>query len=252
MVKFGSHRELFLIICDPTLKYSRYRGMTSAILKKGFPTRQRMSDLDQPSAKSASAHLSPPVDPDSDEYLLVETGNSQSTAAFNRLFQRYSSKIYAMGMKLTRNEQLSKDLVQEAMLNVWRKARLYDLDRGTAQSWIFTITRNRCFDMLRKLKRQPNTVTADDIWPQDNGSESALLPEGALHEEQGSLEAEASIIASYCKQLPEPQQAVIEQVYILDRTHDEAAEILKIPLGTLKSRLRLGVSKLRHLIGVDL
>ena len=60
------------------------------------------------------------------------------------------------------------------------------------------------------------------------------------------------IIASYCKQLPEPQQAVIEQIYILDRTHDEAAEILKIPLGTLKSRLRLGVSKLRQLIGVDL
>ena len=155
-------------------------------------------------------------------------------------------------MKLTRNEQLSKDLVQEAMLNVWRKARLYDLDRGTAQSWIFTITRNRCFDMLRKLKRQPNCVTADDIWPQDNGSESAILPEEALHEEQGSLVAETSIIASYCKQLPEPQQAVIEQIYILDRTHDEAAEILKIPLGTLKSRLRLGVSKLRQLIGVDL
>ena len=226
--------------------------MKSAVLRKEYPTLRPMSDTDQSAANAANARLLTPVDPDSDEYLLVETGNSQSSEAFNRLFQRYSSKIYAMGMKLTRNEQLSKDLVQEAMLNVWRKARLYDLDRGTAQSWIFTITRNRCFDMLRKLKRQPNCVTADDIWPQDNGSESALLPEGALHEEQGSLVAEASIIASYCKQLPEPQQAVIEQVFIFDRTHDEAAEILKIPLGTLKSRLRLGVAKLRQLIGVDL
>ena len=247
------HKEnFFLIICDPTLKCLRYVGMNSAALRKEYPTLRPMSDRDQSAVNSVNARLTAPVDPDSDESLLVETGNFQSTEAFNRLFQRYSSRIYAMGMKLTRNEQLSKDLVQEAMLNVWRKARLYDLDRGTAQSWIFTITRNRCFDMLRKLKRQPNCVTADDIWPQDNGSESAILPEEALHEEQGSLVAETSIIASYCKQLPEPQQAVIEQVYILDRTHDEAAEILKIPLGTLKSRLRLGVSKLRQLIGVDL
>ena len=69
-------------------------------------------------------------------------------------------------MKLTSNEQLSKDLVQEVMLNVWRKARLYDVDRGSAQGWIFTMARNRCFDMLRKQNRQPQCVTADDIWPQ--------------------------------------------------------------------------------------
>ena len=147
---------------------------------------------------------------------------------------------------MTRNEQLSNDLVQEAMLNVWRKARLYDLDRGSAQGWIFTTARNRCFDMLRKLKRQPQCVTADDIWPQegDAGAESA-------HEEQGSLAAETAIIASYCEQLPDLQKAVIEQIYILDRTHEEAAAALEIPLGTLKSRLRLGVSRLRQLIEVD-
>ena len=204
------------------------------------------------------AELAPDTsrDPDSDEYLLIATGNSQDTEAFNRLFQRYSSRIYAMGMKITRNEQLSKDLVQEAMLNVWRKARLYDLDRGSAQGWIFTITRNRCFDMLRKIKRQPNCVTADDIWPQGDSGEPGFFSEGSLneeslHEEQGSLAAEVLIIASYCEQLPTLQRAVIEQIYVLDRTHEEAAAILEIPLGTLKSRLRLGVSKLRQLIGVD-
>ena len=185
-------------------------------------------------------------DPDSDEYLLTATGNSQDGEAFNRLFQRYSSKIYSLGMKLTRNEQLSKDLVQEAMLNVWRKARLYDLDRGSAQGWIFTMARNRCFDMLRKQKRQPQCVTADDIWPQESDADAEFV-----HEEQGSLAAETAIIAGYCDKLPDLQKAVIEQIYILDRTHEEAASVLEIPLGTLKSRLRLGVSKLRLLIGVD-
>jgi RNA polymerase sigma-70 factor (ECF subfamily) len=196
--------------------------------------------------KDVHVSISAKKDLDSDEALLIATGNSQDTEAFNRLFQRYSSKIFALGMKITRNEQLSKDLVQETMLNVWRKARLYDLDRGTAQGWIFTTARNRCFDMLRKLKRQPQCVTADDIWPQQGDVDSE-----PVHEEQGSLVAESAIIASYYDQLPDLQRAVIEQIYILDRTHEEAASVLEIPLGTLKSRLRLGVSKLRQLVGVD-
>ena len=197
-----------------------------------------MEDVDP--ASSASR------DPDSDEYLLIAVGNSQDIEAFNSLFQRYSSRIFALGQKMTRNEQLSNDLVQEAMLNIWRKAPLYDLDRGSAQGWIFTIARNRCFDMLRKLKRQPQCVTADDIWPQESDADAEFS-----HEEQGSMAAEIETISSYYDQLPTLQRAVIEQIYILDRTHEEAATVLEIPLGTLKSRLRLGVSKLRQLIGVD-
>jgi RNA polymerase sigma-70 factor (ECF subfamily) len=205
-----------------------------------------MSGLEGATVVDTESTLNNSRDPDSDEYLLTATGNSQDGEAFNRLFQRYSSKIYSLGMKLTRNEQLSKDLVQEAMLNVWRKARLYDLDRGSAQGWIFTMARNRCFDMLRKQKRQPQCVTADDIWPQESDADAEFV-----HEEQGSLAAETAIIAGYCDKLPDLQKAVIEQIYILDRTHEEAASVLEIPLGTLKSRLRLGVSKLRLLIGVD-
>ena len=211
-----------------------------------YPNSKPSSDTARVTAMDADPTVSANRDPDSDEYLLIATGNSQNTEAFNRLFQRYSSKIYLMGMKLTRNEQLSKDLVQEAMLNVWRKAPMYDLDRGSAQGWIFTISRNRCFDMLRKIKRQPQCVSADDIWPQGGEAETEFL-----HEEQGSLAADAAIIENYCNQLPKLQRAAIEQVYILDRTHEEAALVLEIPLGTLKSRLRLGVSKLRQLIGVD-
>jgi len=187
----------------------------------------------------------PKTDPDSDESLLIAVGNSQDTAAFNRLFERFAKKIFAMGMKLTRNEQLAQDLVQEAMLMVWQKAPLYDLDRGNAQSWIFTLTRNRCFDMLRKIKRQPSTISADDIWPTDGEADSVFV-----HEETGSLEVEIAQIERFYSDLPESQQAVVEQIFIYDRTHEEAAKALQIPLGTLKSRLRLGVGKLRQLIGI--
>lgn len=182
----------------------------------------------------------------SDEALLIAVGNTQDINAFNQLFERFSKKIFALGMKLTRNEQLARDLIQEAMLNVWQKAPLYDLDKGSAKGWIFTLSRNRCFDMLRKQKRQPNCISADDIWPLESGAEPALV-----HDDMAGQKVELSLIEGYFDQLSDPQRAVVEQIYIKDRTHEEAAAYLQIPLGTLKSRLRLAVAKLRNLIGVD-
>lgn len=211
-----------------------------------YPVDQSLVDTDRVAAELAIPTLSKGSDPDSDESLLTAVGNSQDHLAFNRLFQRFSGRIFALGMKLTRNEQLANDLVQEAMLNVWRRARVYDLDRGSAQGWIFTLTRNRCFDMLRNLKRQPQCVTADDIW-----SPESYATADYVQEEEGSLAVEVSMIKIYYQQLPDLQKAVIDQIYVLDRTHEEAATILEIPLGTLKSRLRLGVAKLRQLIGVE-
>jgi RNA polymerase sigma-70 factor (ECF subfamily) len=184
---------------------------------------------------------------ETNELLLVAVGLDQDSASFQKLFERFSRKIFALGMKLTRNEQLANDLVQEAMLKVWQKAPLYDLDRGTAQSWIFTLARNRCFDMLRKQKRQPQTVVnSDDIWPNE-----ADFEPGFVNEEEGTQAVEIAQVERFYDDLPVAQKEVIEQIYIHDLTHEEAAAVLRIPLGTLKSRLRLGLSKLRILIGVN-
>ena len=182
----------------------------------------------------------------SDEALLIAVGNNQDVDAFNQLFTRFAKKILALGMKLTRNEQLANDLIQESMLNVWQKAPLYDLDKGSAKGWIFTLSRNRCLDMLRKQKRQPNCISADDIWPIESGAEPTMV-----HEDIAGQQVELSLIEGYFDKLSDSQRAVVEQIYIKDRTHEEAAAHLQIPLGTLKSRLRLGVAKLRNMIGVD-
>jgi len=117
---------------------------------------------------------------------------------------------------------------------------------GHSQSWIFTLTRNRCFDILRKQKRQPNCISADDIWPQDGEPAGSLV-----NEETATQEIEVSQIESFYNELPDAQKAVVEQIFIFDRTHEEAARVLDIPLGTLKSRLRLGVAKLKQHVGVD-
>ena len=182
----------------------------------------------------------------SDEALLIAVGNNQDVDAFNQLFTRFAKKILALGMKLTRNEQLANDLIQESMLNVWQKAPLYDLDKGSAKGWIFTLSRNRCFDMLRKQKRQPNCISADDIWPLESGAEPTMV-----HEDIAGQQVELSLIEGYFDKLSDSQRAVVEQIYIKGSTHEEAAAHLQIPLGTLKSRLRLGVAKLRNMIGVD-
>lgn len=182
----------------------------------------------------------------SDEELLIAVGNGQDVAAFNVLFERYAKRLFALGMKLTRNEQLSNDLLQEAMLSIWQKAPLYDLDKGSAQGWIYTVGRNRCFDMLRKQKRQPNCISSDDIWPPEFSPEP-----GMSHEDKSGQEVEISLIRQNIDLLSDPQRNVIEQVYIHDRTHEEAASYLQIPLGTVKSRLRLGMGNLRKLIQVE-
>lgn len=211
-----------------------------------YPTMDEFSPNSASLGAEAKSVAPDTASPESDESLLIAVGNRQDTRAFNELFRRFANRIFAQGMKLTRNEQLSRDLVQEAMLTVWQKAPLYDLDRGSAQSWIFTLTRNRCFDILRKIKRQPSTVSADDIWPADGEGEHQLV-----QGEVASQEVEVERIGKFYRQLPDAQRIVIEQIYIHDRTHEEAAAHLDIPLGTLKSRLRLGMGKLKLLIGTE-
>ena len=201
----------------------------------------------RPAVEQRKVEVAEEASAESNEALLVAVGLDQDSVSFQKLFERFSRKIFALGMKLTRNEQLANDLVQEAMLKVWQKAPLYDLDRGTAQSWIFTLARNRCFDMLRKQKRQPQTVVnSDDIWPNE-----ADFEPGFVNEEEGTQAVEIAQVERFYDDLPVAQKEVIEQIYIHDLTHEEAAAVLRIPLGTLKSRLRLGLSKLRILIGVN-
>jgi len=121
---------------------------------------------------------------------------------------------------------------------------LYDLDKGSAKTWIFTLVRNRCFDMLRKLKRQPDGISADDIFT-ETGQELSV------DAEQERAEIQLAQIQPHFEKLSKSQREAIDLVYLQDLTHQEAAQQLNIPLGTLKSRLRLALSKLRNFIGYE-
>lgn len=183
----------------------------------------------------------------SNEDLLVAVANFRDQAAYKQLFGRFAKRVYGLGMKLAHNEQISKDLVQDVMLTVWQNANAFDMDRGSAQSWIFSMARNKCIDLLRKTSRAKVSISADDVWLEDlQGSEAV-----ASHFETGSSAAEDADIERlkrFSSRLPDAQRQAIELVYVEDNTHEEAAVKLSVPLGTFKSRLRLGLIKLREMV----
>ncbi|AVJ56026.1 RNA polymerase subunit sigma [Idiomarina sp. OT37-5b] len=175
--------------------------------------------------------------------LLAKIAESRSRAAFSELFSHFAPKLQAYGTRQFGNEQTAMDLVQETMTNVWHKAHLFKPDRGSPSTWIFTIARNIRFDLLRKNKKRKDDISADELWPilaeqNDNLDDGYALDNDVLMQE----------IAHYYGQLPDAQREVVEKIYIEGKSQQEVSDSLGIPLGTVKSRTRLALKKLKELI----
>ncbi|MGM0526516.1 MAG: sigma-70 family RNA polymerase sigma factor [Pseudomonadota bacterium] len=175
--------------------------------------------------------------------LLTKVAESRSRAAFSELFSHFAPKLQAYGTRQFGNEQTAMDLVQETMTNVWHKAHLFKPDRGSPSTWIFTIARNIRFDLLRKNKKRKDDISADELWPilaekNDSLDDGYALDNDVLMQE----------IAHYYGQLPNAQRVVVEKIYIEGKSQQEVSDSLGIPLGTVKSRTRLALKKLKELI----
>ncbi|RUO25593.1 RNA polymerase subunit sigma [Aliidiomarina minuta] len=175
--------------------------------------------------------------------LLATVANERSRQAFSELFRHYAPKLLAYGSRQFGNEQNASDLVQETMTNVWHKAHLFKADKGSPTTWIFTIARNIRFDLLRKNKHRRDEISADELWPvlsdpADNSEDEYSLDRSVLMQQ----------IGGYYNQLPDAQRTVIEKIYIEGKSQQEVSDSLGIPLGTVKSRTRLALRKLKELI----
>lgn len=162
-------------------------------------------------------------------------------AAYAELFNYFAPRLKAFGMKMFGNEQQALEMVQDTMLNVWKKARLFDASRGCASTWIFTIARNVRFDMLRKKQSRKDDISADDLWADGDYPE---LEESSSDQWETMLLSEK--LAPYFDALPIAQRLVMQKVYLEEKSHQEVAEELDIPLGTVKSRIRLALDRLRE------
>ena len=174
--------------------------------------------------------------------LLEKVGKTQDRAAYKALFEHFAPQIkyYAISNGLASQ---AEELVQEVFISIWRRSCLYDWRKAAASTWIFTIARNQRIDMLRKMQRSSAemAVETEDLWqiPGENEDE----PVTSLHR----LMSERRIRESL-SHLPEEQITVIAKVYMEHKSHQMVADELDIPLGTVKSRVRLALNKLKVIL----
>ncbi|MDN3616150.1 MAG: sigma-70 family RNA polymerase sigma factor [Vibrio gallaecicus] len=175
---------------------------------------------------------------------LVLVANKRDKQAFTQLFKFFAPKIKRFGMTKLNNEASANELVQETMTNIWKKAHLYNEDKGAATTWVYTVMRNAAFDMLRKVKAKAEQNVADDIWPID-----AALAES--HEEASPFADHlmSRHMMSQIDTLPPAQRTIVKGVYFQELSQEQLAQQLDVPLGTVKSRLRLALAKLKQQMG---
>lgn len=166
---------------------------------------------------------------------------SRDKQAFTQLFQFFAPKILHIARSKFPNEAQASEVVQETMTNVWRKAHLFDQDKGAATTWVYTVMRNVTFDMLRKIKSNKEDNLSDDIWPI---AESMTSEDEVFDDHLENKQLITGIDA-----LPEAQQAVVKGFYFMEMSQEQLATHLNLPLGTIKSRLRLALAKLKVQLG---
>jgi RNA polymerase sigma-70 factor (ECF subfamily) len=167
--------------------------------------------------------------------LINKVRSQHDRGAFRALFEHFGPRIKGLMIKAGADYQLAEDLVQDVMITVWRKADLYAPERGSVGAWIYTIARNARIDRLRGGSSQPY----EDV-------DSLELPSGdADVEEQIFAVQRAEQVAVALAALPAEQRQVIELSFRNDMAQSEIAGKLDLPLGTVKSRMRLAYSKLK-------
>ncbi|MCC2113750.1 MAG: sigma-70 family RNA polymerase sigma factor [Hyphomicrobiales bacterium] len=157
-------------------------------------------------------------------------------AAFEELFVHFGPRIKSLMLKSGAEHALAEDIVQDVFVAVWRKAHSFAPERGTVSAWIFTIARNTRIDRLRRHSARPY----EDI------AEMDLQAPGPDAEQELAASQRAGLVAEAMTELPEEQREIIELAYMHDLPQSEIAERLSLPLGTVKSRMRLAYAKLKQ------
>ncbi len=161
--------------------------------------------------------------------------------AFRRFYDRYASLVFTFAIRLLGSRSDAEDLLQEVFLQVWRQAQSYSPERGSPEAWLITMTRSRAIDKLRSLRRRDERpLSPDDLLPLEG--ERQIAPPTHASEAKLTLQG---VLAK----LPEAQRTVLELAYFDGLTQSEIASHLREPLGTVKTRIRAGLERLRGFLG---
>jgi RNA polymerase sigma-70 factor (ECF subfamily) len=165
--------------------------------------------------------------------LILRIAETQDQKAFAELALLAAPRLKAYAIRCGSHIDDAEELVQECLLTVWRKAHQFNPKTARSTTWLYTIIRNRRIDIGRKNKL--NIVQSDDLWPE---AESDLLEDDIERDLTGNL------VRTLLYNLPDEQRQIVFKVYFEGKSHSEIAGELDLPLGTIKSRLRLAMKKL--------
>jgi RNA polymerase sigma-70 factor (ECF subfamily) len=196
----------------------------------------------KPPEDEADMQAQPKIDADGkrdDEWsqCLQVIAKERDRAAFARLFKHFAPLVKAFAISGSPLAAAHADeLVQEVMLKVWQKADGYNPRKAAASTWIYTIARNCRTDMYRRLQKFDTPLAAEDIWVEQEEEE----PFVAVQQRRN-----AQRVKDMLTELPQEQAQILAKVYMEGKSHSEVAEDLQLPLGTVKSRVRLAMQKLQ-------
>jgi RNA polymerase sigma-70 factor (ECF subfamily) len=175
-----------------------------------------------------------------DEAILELIALSQESA-LSELYDRYSRLIYSLAFNSLGDQDLAEEVTQDVFLRVWKKADTYRPDQGKVSLWLGSITRNRAIDVIRRLKSRPEGYAVP--WAL---AESFDPPESVNVEKEVESSQQRQRVRLAITQLPEEQRQALAYAYFQGLTHREIANLLGEPLGTIKTRIRSAMQKLRQ------
>lgn len=173
------------------------------------------------------------------EKHIVELLQERNEKAMSLLYEHYGNTLYGVAFKVVRNEELAQDVLQESFVKIWRKSDSYDATKAKLFTWLFRITRNTAIDKLRSVK------TKSDKEIQINVSDVYNLG-------VDNIKPETMDIRDNLDKIEEKYQIVLDALFFQGMTQQEASEELDIPLGTIKSRLKIGLRELKKIYGAPM
>lgn len=192
--------------------------------------------------RAGRGKLEPMLSADEAADLIEAIATRQDRAAFARLFNHFAPRVKAFIMRGGADAEAAQEVAQEALIMVWRKAASFDRTRASATTWLYTIARNKRIDLLRRNNR-PAIDTEDWLTvfaPEEEDADKSVLA-GQTY----------TRVKELLSGLSPDQLVVIEKAFFEDKTHTAIAEELKLPLGTVKSRIRLALGRLRDALERD-
>lgn len=175
---------------------------------------------------------------------LMERVREGEAKAFEIVFDRHGGAAFSLAYRMCGSRSRAEDVVQEAFLSLWRSGARYDRARGSVRSWILTVVHNRAIDAFRREAASESQDVRDDRMAQQ-------IPAPERTDREVERRDDAQRVRSVLDELPSDQRRVIELAYFGGFTHSEIAEMLQLPVGTVKGRMRLGLAKLRVALGVE-